>query len=223
VSIEATTWPIVAAIATCASSIGAIVFGAFALRKTLHETPTFFHHRMREEHKFAREFLRELKADPQMHPHARTTGFHAIAGNSHDDTKLIEYLISLEFPARPLRQYSRGRSFLRHDPQDIAQQVKFKPKYESPQVRKRMRWWRAGWFFLFNFTWPLPLLLPTVASMFKLNAAQVLAALAPALLLYEIVTIGGFVISLNAVSKLSSAERLVKEQSSHPAVPCLMQ
>ena len=214
-NIDATTWPVVTAVASWAGTVGSIIFGVATLRKTLYETPTFFHHRLREEHKFAREFLKELKDAPDMHPHARTTGFQAIAGNTHDSTRLIEYLISLDSPARPLWHFDKGRTFLIHDPRAGDQQVKFKPKYELPSVRKRMRLLRAGWFLLFNFIWPLPLLLPTFASVFKLNLMQLLTGLAPTLVLYEIITISGFVVSLSAASKLSAAERLVKEQSLH--------
>lgn len=92
--------------------------------------------RMRDEYKFAREFLRDVKHHPDLHPYLKEKGYQAIAGDTQMRADEIEYLLSLTRPERALRDYVKGRKYLDHFPQSGNLQINFKRKYVSSWSRQ---------------------------------------------------------------------------------------
>jgi hypothetical protein len=74
----------------------------------------------REEYKFAKEFLEEIKSNPDMHPFAKEKGYKALAPDKQPGvglrdklgSKEIEYLLSLRNPELALKNYILGRPYL---------------------------------------------------------------------------------------------------------------
>lgn len=94
--------------------------------------------KMREEYRFAREFLHDLEFHPDLHPYAKEKGYQAIAGDTRLGADEIEYLLSLTGPERALRDYVKGRKYLAHVSGNL--QIAFKRKYQSRWSRQ----WRMG-------------------------------------------------------------------------------
>ncbi len=69
------------------------------------------HGRLREEYRFAREFLTDLMSPAGMHPFVRRKGYQAIAGDTRLSAAEIEYLLNLDDGARALKDYVLGRKY----------------------------------------------------------------------------------------------------------------
>ena len=61
--------------------LATFLLGAIATWRVVVELIRGRHGSLRDEFKFAKEFLQELKADPDMHPFLKQKGFQAIAGD----------------------------------------------------------------------------------------------------------------------------------------------
>lgn len=101
---------------TIVSPLGVI----FAIAKARFEISNGKQSQRREEYKFAKEFLEEIKSNPDMHPFAREKGYKALAPDKQPwvdlrdklGSKEIEYLLSLKNPELALQNYILGRSYL---------------------------------------------------------------------------------------------------------------
>ena len=102
--------------------------------------------RLRDEYKFAKDFLNDISQPLKIHPYARDKGYQAIAGDTQISGEEVEYLLSLNRPERALRDYVLGKKYLEHLPDSGNLQIKFKKKYE----RKFSRQWRMyGYLVLY--------------------------------------------------------------------------
>ncbi|RFA30004.1 hypothetical protein CAI21_07220 [Alkalilimnicola ehrlichii] len=70
--------------------------------------------RLREEYRFAKEFLDDLASGRQMHPYALEKGCQAIAGTTAIKAIEVQYILTLENPASCLRDFVLARSYLEH-------------------------------------------------------------------------------------------------------------
>jgi hypothetical protein len=92
----------------------------FAVAKVRFEISNGKQSQRREEYKFAKDFLEEVKDKPEMHPFAREKGYKAIAPDKQPGiglrdklgAKEIEYLLSLPKPELALQNYILGRHYL---------------------------------------------------------------------------------------------------------------
>ena len=69
---------------------------------------------LREEYRFAKEFLSDLKSKEPIHVYLKDKGYEALGGDKSLATREIEYLMSLPEPARALREYANGRKYIEH-------------------------------------------------------------------------------------------------------------
>ena len=131
-----------------ALSLIAAVAGIPAIIKIFFELPIVRRNRMREEFKFAKEFLAEVAENKQMHPYLREKGYQTIAGNVHLNADEVAYLLTLydpyhenankfiRYPDRALRDYIAGKSLLIYRANGGNDRIAFKDKYASPRARK---------------------------------------------------------------------------------------
>jgi len=140
--------------------LATFLLGAVATWRVVVELIRGRHGSLRDEYKFAKEFLQELKANPDMHPFLKQKGFQAIAGDPRLSTLEIEYLLSLQDSARALQDYVLGSAYLVHQVTAGAKQITFKKKYMRPWAR---HWRKAGYLVLYAFFYLVgvaPLILP---------------------------------------------------------------
>lgn len=109
--------------------------GAFAVWKIVVEVASGRRSRFREDYRFAREFLEDIRKAPQMHPFLREKGYQALAGDNRLSGQEVEYLLALPESARALRLYVMGLPYLQHTATAVGSQVSFKRKYESRTAR----------------------------------------------------------------------------------------
>ena len=113
----------------------------------------------REEYKFAKDFLEEVKSKPDMHPFAREKGYKAIAPDKQPGVGLrdklgakeIEYLLSLKKSELALQNYILGRHYLENIFDNETPKIAFKKQYEdcsSRGLRKNI-FFALYWLFAF--------------------------------------------------------------------------
>lgn len=153
-----------------------LVAGAFAVWKIVAEVSAGRRSRLRDEYRFAREFLSDVKAGSEMHPFLRQKGFQALAGDNRLSTPEVEYLLSLPQAARALRLYVMGLPYLQHNATAAGSQVSFRSKYVSRISRRSRQIMYFALYLAFYgagaapvFRWPLSLIgmapsLPTVIT-----------------------------------------------------------
>ncbi|WP_426340350.1 hypothetical protein ACN9MZ_00195 [Pseudoduganella sp. S-14] len=188
--------------------LGMLAVGTIGAAKLILELMLGKRGRMREEYRFTREFLQELKADPQMHPLAREQGYKAIAGDASMSADEIEYLISLTNPDKVMKNYVLGRKYLEHLPDAGALQVNFKLKYRQTIARKC----RLAGFFLFYLGITIlvfsPLILSSSLQLSPNNGVMLFIALFITLWPYAY-------LSLRETVRIRCAEKLVANQERH--------
>ncbi|MFL9914855.1 hypothetical protein PQR75_05535 [Paraburkholderia fungorum] len=99
---------------------------------------------MRDEYKFAKDYLEDQSKNPKMHPFLRELGCRAIAGDERLTAEEVEYLLSLTNPDRALKDYVMGRPYLAHLPTGGNLKVNFREKFRKAFPRK----WRQFSFLL---------------------------------------------------------------------------
>jgi hypothetical protein len=188
--------------------IATFVLGAAGAAKLFYDISIGRRSRLREEYKFAKDFLEDLKANLNMHPFVRDKGYQAIAGDDHLETEEIEYLLSLQRPDRALRDYVLGRPYLKHLPHVGNLQITFREKYSAPWARTWRKFMHAGLYFVFVFLAIAPLLLSKF--LFK-SLSDILLASAGCLVIF-----GPYAwSSLKAAARIHRAEKLVQHQNKH--------
>jgi hypothetical protein len=112
----------------------------FALYKVIAEFVISKKSRLREEFKFIKDFITDLK--PGTHPFVIERGYLAITGDSTLTAKEITYLLSLSSPAQALKKYSTSRKYIyfKEATATAKAQVVFRDKYTESKRKwiKRM-------------------------------------------------------------------------------------
>lgn len=106
----------------------------FALYKVIAEFVISKKSRLREEFKFIKEFIADLK--PDTHPFVIEKGYLAISGDSSLTAKEIAYLLSLPSPAQALKKYSTARKYVEYvEPtENEAGRVVFRENYSENKL-----------------------------------------------------------------------------------------
>jgi hypothetical protein len=84
---------------------------AFVTWKILSELMRSHKESLRDEYKFAKDFLSELKSG-DIHPYLSQLGYLAMAGDPKVDYEEIEYLLTLQKPRTVMQNYLLGRKYL---------------------------------------------------------------------------------------------------------------
>jgi len=188
--------------------LATLLLGIAGAAKILYEFSIVRRTRMREEYRFAREFLSDIEPGKKVHPFLREKGYQAIAGDSNMSGDEIEYLLSLTRPERALRDYVLGRAYLEHFPQSGNLQLKFKGKYAGKWSRRVRMYGYIGMYVVSAFLAFSPLLL---ASYFKVTFAHTISAFA----ISASVFLPYAWLSLRAGMCIYRAEKLVAHQDRH--------
>lgn len=182
--------------------------GAVATWKVVVELLRGKHGHLREEYKFARDFIKDVSENPKMHPFLRQKGYQAIAGDTRLSASEIEYLLTLHDSARSLKDYVLGKPYLEHLATAAGSQVVFKRKFEARLVRFSRKVFFFVLYLLCYFAGFAPVALPVFKAM---SPAQVLVTFAFTALLF----FPAAFLALRAGVRVARAEVLVKNQQKH--------
>lgn len=147
-----------------AVKLGTLLVGAIGTWKLLVEFMRGRQGQLREEYKFARDFIADLQRGPDMHPFLKQKGFQAIAGDSRLKGAEIEYLLTLQDPAQALEDFVQGKRYLQHLAIATDSQVTFRREFE----RVWPRWWRKAMYLTLYFACYFLGFAPAVLPAFKL-------------------------------------------------------
>lgn len=185
-----------------------VIFGIIGAAKIIFDLSAGSKAKLRDEYRFAKEFLNDLTQEPKLHPLAIEKGYYAIAGTVTIKSKEIEYILSLENPDRCLKDYTLSRKYLEHLGDNENTKIDFAKKYKKPWART---WRKAAYIIIYvlgGFAAMSPFLLQKFLST---DTKQVLVFSA-----LTIPTFGFFAFdSLRSFIKIYSAESLVKNQNKH--------
>ena len=108
----------------------------FALYKVIAEFVISKKSRLREEFKFIKDFITDLK--PDTHPFVIEKGYLAITGDSTLTAKEITYLLSLSSPAQALKKYSTSRKYVEF--KEATATEKAKVAFQDKYTERRRKW-----------------------------------------------------------------------------------
>jgi hypothetical protein len=164
--------------------------------------------RLREDYKFAKEFLHDLKESPDLHPFAVEKGYQAIAGSTALKTEEIAYLLSLENPGKCLKDYVLSKEHLQHLNTSGDLQLFFAEKYSTPWART----WRKALYLTLYLVLSLAALSPLI--MVKAGITKPIQLVT--LLAFTITIFGYYAwVSLKAFARIYRGEQLVQNQKKH--------
>jgi hypothetical protein len=181
--------------------IGAIV-AVIGAGKVINDITIADKSRLREDYKFAKEFLEEIDSNPNLHPLVVERGYHAIAGTKSLGSGEISYLLSLKNPGQCLYDYKLARKYLQTiNTDDGNLRIEFAKKHDRPQCRKVKKGFYLCIYLFFALIAFSPLFLPSkyVLTIF--------------------ITLPGFgyyaYLSLTSYIKIYRGEQLIDNQKSH--------
>lgn len=179
--------------------IGAIaaIFGA---GKIIYEITIGRKSRLREEYKFAKEFLEDLKNNPTLHPFVVEKGYYAIAGSTIFKAEVIAYILSLKNPVKCLNDYVLSKEYLQTIKTNGDIHLAFSKQYSWGWFRCLIK---GIYFFLYIFCAVMaiiPIFLPK-PLIFILTSTPAFGYWA--------------VIVLNWYIRIDRGEKLVKHQQRH--------
>ncbi len=176
------------------------IFAIVGVGKTFYEMRTGNRSRLREEYKFAKDFLEELNNNPNLHPFALEKGYQAIAGTTIVSTEEMNYLLSLKNPSKCLKDYLDGKEYLNKLDAHSDCKFNFKKKYSTFWSR---RWRKSLYFIVYFVSFCL-----AIAPFFLPQSFH---------LLIITMTVYGFCAFcfLDRAGKISSAERLINNQQKY--------
>lgn len=182
--------------------------GAVATWRVVVELLRGRHGHLREEYRFARDFIKEVSESPKMHPFLRQKGYQAIAGDTRLSAGEIEYLLTLHDSARSLKDYVLGKPYLEHLATAAGSQIVFKKRFEPRWPRLSRKAIFFVLYLLCYFAGFAPVAFPAFKAM---PPAQALVTFAfTAALFFP----AGF-LALRAGVRIARAETLVKNQQKH--------
>jgi hypothetical protein len=184
---------------TIAKIISAIVAVA-GVGKIIYDVTTGSESSLREDYKFAKEFLEDLKNNPDLHPFAVEKGYQAIAGSKFISAEEVAYLLSLKNPNKCLNDYLLSRKYLQKLDTDGDLHLAFCHKYSYPLSRNV----RKSIFFTLYVCCALISILPIFM---------------PQYFRFVVITLPGFgyyaFVSLDVYIRIYRGEQLVKNQQRH--------
>lgn len=123
--------------------IGTLLIAAIGSMKLAYDWIVGRHGRLRDEYRFAKEFLHDVASNPDMHPFARQKGYQAIAGDVSLTANEVAYLLDLPDSAILLKDYVLGRPYLRHFSTAAGVRIDYRKGYETRWPRV----WRKSLYF----------------------------------------------------------------------------
>ncbi len=155
---------------------------------------------LREECKFIKDFLEEVKNNPSLHPLVLEKGYQAIAGTTTVSTEEMTYILSLKNPGKCLNDYLDGKEYLNKLDIHSDSKFTFKKQYSAPWSRK---WQKRLYFTLYFISIGLAMSPLFIPQSFRLLIITIPVYISCALWF------------LDRAGRISSAERLVKNQQKY--------
>ncbi len=179
--------------------IGALLASCSA-GKIIYDIRTVRKSRLQEDYKFAKQFLEEIRTNPNLHPFAIEKGYQAIAGSVLLSSEEIAYLLSLKNPVQCLNDYLLSKKCLQALEMNGDLRLTYKKKYLSPKSRKL----RKRMFFFVYMICLFLMFSPFFVPQY------------PILLFITIPAFGYYAwLALDAHFKIVRAEHLVGNQEKH--------
>ncbi|RMP68472.1 hypothetical protein [Pseudomonas syringae group genomosp. 3] len=161
--------------------------------------------RLREEYRFAKEFLKDLEVTPKLHHLAEERGYYALAGTSSMEISEIKYLVSLTGADRRLKDYVLARKYVVLN--ERRNKIDFREKYKVSWSRT----WRK-YFYVLSY------IIGCLLSFSPLLVIQPLG-ISPKYILLIFLTLpcfGFFAVDfMRSFVKISRGEVLIIEQQEH--------
>jgi hypothetical protein len=179
------------------SVLGAI-FGTW---KIISDITTGQKSRLREDYKFAKEFLEDIKNNPDLHPFTVEKGYQAIAGSTILSSEEVAYLLSLKNPGKCLNDYKLSKEYLKPINTKGDLHLAFAKKYSSLWSRKWRKIFYVSLYGICAIIAILPIFLPS----------KYLGLILITLPIYGY----GALTSLNLYIRIERGEQLVKNQQRH--------
>ncbi len=173
-----------------------------------------------EEQTFAREFLKQVRDDPEMHPHCKKLGLQRIARARNSSAEAIEYVLNLQEPLDAVAMLRSGELMLKHDPAEPSRQLVFREPYADQTERRRVTR-RYAWGALASLVavFAAPLWLRVWRDMAAWKGEQPLFDLGLVLLVIESFAMPLAWLSARELMKRLNAEALVNLQKPYPQKP----
>jgi hypothetical protein len=185
-----------------------VIFGIIGAAKIIFDLSSGSKIKLREDYRFAKEFLKDLIQEPKLHPLAIEKGYYAIAGTASIKSKEIEYILSLENPDRCLKDYTLSRKYLEHLGENESTKIDFAIKYKKSWARTWRKIIYVTMYVLGGFAAMSPFLLQ---QFLNIETKQVLVFSALTIPIFGLFAFD----SLRSFIKIYSAESLVKNQNKH--------
>lgn len=164
--------------------------------------------KLRDEYRFARDFLSDVEKAGYLHPFALEKGYHAIAGTTNIRSQEVAYLLTLDDPAKCLRDFvlSRKHTELLNITGDL--KIGFAKKYQKNWSRKWRKYLYICSYAMFAFGAIAPLLF---AKSFGFQPKPLLS------LIVFTLPVFGFIAwsSLKSFASIYRGERLIENQNTH--------
>ncbi|VVP88551.1 hypothetical protein PS938_01354 [Pseudomonas fluorescens] len=141
---------------TIIKSLTAII-GVLGIAKIIYEFSAGSKLRLRDEYRFAKEFLCDINQTPKPHPLAIERGYYAIAGTSSIKASEIAHLISLAGPDKSLKDYVLARKYVVLSEQN--HKIEFRKKYSGKWSRNWRKTLYLSVYFLASLLAVSPLIL----------------------------------------------------------------
>jgi hypothetical protein len=178
------------------------------IAKIIYEFSVGSTHRLKEDYRFAREFLGALETNPKLHHLAVERGYYAIAGATSMKLSEIKYFISLSGAERRLKDFVLARGYVELN--ERSNKIGFRSRYKQrwPRAWRKAMWvtiYIGGCFLAFS-----PLLMVKPMDLESKYLLLVFFTL-PCFVFFA-------VDALRPVVQISRGEALVKEQQEHAPV-----
>ncbi|MGV7207183.1 hypothetical protein ACLB1G_04945 [Oxalobacteraceae bacterium A2-2] len=186
-----------------------IVIGAIGLAPALFNLWLGRKGQSRDEYQYARDFLKDLADQPDMHPYVRQIGYQALANHRDVEPDEVAYILTFTSPVRALRNFLLGRPYLKLVKEGDSRRLVFRPRYSKLWQRR----WRKGVYFAAYFistvgafsAWLFAPVTGVRGGRLALDLVSCLAVFGPCSWL-----------SLSAAVKICRAEILMKSQEQIP-------
>lgn len=115
------------------SSIVSMVVALVTVAVAVYQLPLNSKSKLKEEYRFAKEFLVDIVENKKLHHLAVERGYYAIAGTSSIKVSDLIYLVSLVAPDKCIKDYILARVYVEFD--EVVQKIVFKSRYKNSGYR----------------------------------------------------------------------------------------
>ena len=117
------------------AKIAAICFGAITTWNVIVGLLKGRKSQLRDEYRFAREFIADLEDVAKNSPFLQQKGCYALTGNATVEFPALQYMLGLSNPERSIRDYSFGYAYIEHVVTAQDAQIRFKQKFQNWRKR----------------------------------------------------------------------------------------